>query len=136
MLVKGLEDGKPLITSDPEAFSGSDFYLPHAAASRVYYVYDEGLHPQDLVDQIVRRGAKTFSLQGHVADWQTFVQEHPQFLLHVDDTYSDWLYSRLLDGGWRVDVKDREGIEVLYQISRPATSTTQLPPAAGLSAVY
>ena len=121
VLLKAIDDGRPVVVNEKLTFLAADFYLSAKAMDRVYHVVDlESAHKfggQHGSDEQMLAEARTLPLKGHVTHWTEFKRSNRQFLLLVYDPWSERIYDLLLRQGWRMVVKDHRGVETLYEVS-------------------
>ncbi|HXH07669.1 MAG TPA: glycosyltransferase family 39 protein [Vicinamibacterales bacterium] len=114
----------PLVASHALVFLPLAHYLPPADAQRVAFV----ARPPEVVRRIgVDTGARALRRLARVAplwvaEYDTFVQAHPRFLVYGPPT---WLVTKLLEDGAIVRLVDWHDDRLLLEVVRPAARQEQ-----------
>jgi hypothetical protein len=123
VLMQALLDGRPVVVANQQLLLEAEHYLPTEIMNRAYYLVDWGAGrnyiEQDEANQLTTRAARFFALKAHVELFDRFIARTPQFLLHTDERYQQWLYDLLLRRGWKLTMKSRVGAESLIEVNAP-----------------
>jgi hypothetical protein len=113
-------DDLPIAVADVLTFLPSAHYAPAQAARRMHYLTD--------VEYAVRRPRFTGDVSlagdrwlfpGTIVDYGPFVRTHAKFWVYVvSHPAAEWLPSRLLAEGWKLECKGRHGNDSLFLATR------------------
>jgi hypothetical protein len=126
LLLKGMADGRPVVSNYPLTFMESEFYLPPNQASRLYYVtmprqIRVQYRWQDMSDQLLVYSNRYVPLKAHVVSWTDFAAKHTDFILHAYDE-RPCVYDVLMQQGWRLKQIGHLADSTLYEVSAPTPS--------------
>ena len=113
-------DDLPIAVADVLTFLPSAHYAPARAARRMHYLTD--------VEYAVRRPRFTGDVSlagdrwlfpGTIVDYGPFVRTHTKFWVYlVSHPEAEWLPSRLMAEGWKLECKGRHGHDSLFLATR------------------
>lgn len=113
-------DDLPIAVADVLAFLPTAHYAPAQVARRIHYLTD--------VPYAVRRPRFTGEVSlagdrqlfpGTIADYGPFVSTHAKFWVYVvSHPATEWLPSRLMAEGWKLECKGRNGNDFLFLATR------------------
>jgi hypothetical protein len=114
----------PLVIADPHNFTILSHYAPPDIRSRLVYLADPELAMKRLGHNSVERGMLDLVkpwFRMNVADYNTFVAEHPRFLVYGNYgvlAFLNWLLPELQARGMRIEFRGRRGEYWFFLASR------------------
>jgi hypothetical protein len=118
LLLSALSEGLPVVVVHWNDMIVADFYLPPAMMENAYYVRDRKHEREYKVqlqaNEVTFRAVRHLPWHGHYEEWSNFRREHPRFLVHAREEYSQWLFDLLSREGWLVTLRNRANSEMLF----------------------
>jgi uncharacterized membrane protein len=124
MLRSDPERQLPLVVADPHYFTILSHYAPPDVRPRLVYLADPNLALKRLGHNSVERGMLDLVkpwFRMNVADYNTFVAEHPRFLVFGNFgvlAFLNWLVPELQAGGMQIEFRERRGDNFFFLASR------------------
>ncbi len=130
MLQSEREENLPIVAAEPHTLMHFSHYAPPEIASRMVYLADPAIALKRLGHNSVERGMVDLIkpwFRMNVTDFQSFVVEHPRFLVYGNFGglgFLNWILPELQANNMRVEFRGRNGEYLFFLVSRDEESAT------------
>jgi hypothetical protein len=116
----------PFVVAGALNFLEIDHYGPPVLLSRLYYLTDRDAAMEYTRTELFAKGYPIlkgwFPIRGKIAPYQTFIRDHPRFLVYGPYAFpTDWLIKKLIDDGANLrllsDAEGAYGDNLLFEVT-------------------